>query len=117
MSRPEYLSIATTIGQVVTEKNAAYGDSFGRVADFLKILYPDGVQPEQYVDMLCLARIFDKQMRIANRKHAFNESPYTDIAGYAILGVALDQSRGKVAEDGSPVSHVDVEKLPGGEGG
>lgn len=36
--------------------------------------------------MLCIVRIFDKLMRIANKKDAFAESPYADLAGYALLG-------------------------------
>lgn len=96
-ARALYQQIGTEIGALVTEKNAAYGSSFNRVAEFLTILYPTGVTVAQYTDMLCLARIFDKMMRIANRKHAFNESPYEDIAGYGILGAALDRERGKAA--------------------
>ena len=37
--------IAGDIGKLVTQKNLAYGDSFSRAADVLKVLYPDGVQP------------------------------------------------------------------------
>src|SRR5690625_1515778 len=79
-------TIAKEIGELVQEKNQAYGNSFGKSGDFLKLLYPDGIKPEQYQDMLLVARIFDKQMRIANKKDAFGESPYKDIAGYEILG-------------------------------
>lgn len=83
--------IAQKIGQTVDKKNEAYGDSFAKCADFLEILYPDGVEPEDYRDVLTLVRIFDKQMRIANRKDAFDENPYKDIAGYAILEVAKQE--------------------------
>ena len=40
-----------------------------------------------YGDVLTIARIWDKIKRIATDKDAFGESPYKDIAGYAILGV------------------------------
>src|SRR5690625_4694585 len=69
-------AIANEIGKLVQEKNEAYGNSFGKSGDFLKLLYPDGIKPEQYQDMLLVVRIFDKQMRIANKKDAFGESPY-----------------------------------------
>lgn len=74
----------------VLEKNEAYGDSFTRCGEFLRLLFPAGIAPEQYGDALCLARIFDKLMRIATRKDALGESPYLDIAGYAMLGMAND---------------------------
>ena len=74
------------LGKLVGEKNAAYGNSFAECKKFLEILYPTGVSPEQYMDMLTLVRIFDKMMRIANSKDAFGESPFMDIAGYGLLG-------------------------------
>ena len=45
----------------------------------------------QYGDMQLVLRMFDKMMRIANKKDAFGESPYGDLAGYSILGIAKDQ--------------------------
>ena len=60
----------------------------------LKVLYPNGVQPEQYKDMLATVRIVDKLFRIATKKDAFGESPFKDIAGYGILGVASDEETG-----------------------
>ncbi len=84
--------IGTDIGKLVKEKNVAYGDSFSKAAKILETLYPDGVKPEQYVDMLAVIRVLDKLFRLATRKDAFGESPWKDICGYAILGVANDQS-------------------------
>lgn len=81
----KYEEAAIKIGQLVDKKNDAYGDSFNKCGEFLKILYPNGVKPEQYTDLLGVTRVFDKLMRIANKKDAFGESPWKDIAGYAIL--------------------------------
>jgi hypothetical protein len=78
------------ITALCVEKNKAYGSSFEKTGDFLRLLYPDGLRPEQYGDALLLVRVFDKQMRIATRKDAFGESPFSDIAGYGILGAAKD---------------------------
>ena len=89
MSRWE--EVGTAIGRLVEEKNAAYGDSFGRSGQVLRILYPNGIQPGQYDDVLCVIRILDKMFRIANRKDAFGESPYRDIAGYGLLGLVRDE--------------------------
>ena len=86
-----FKELASTIGALVDEKNAAYGNSFAVSGEFLKLLYPKGINPEQYTDALLLVRMFDKMMRIANKKDAFSESPYQDLAGYSILGVAKDE--------------------------
>jgi len=83
-----YTNIGATIGHLVEEKNEAYGSSFERSQEILKILYPEGVQPSQYKDMLAITRVVDKLFRIANKKDAFGENPWQDIAGYGILGTA-----------------------------
>ena len=89
-----FLQIATAIGQLVEQKNAAYGSSFADAGAFLQLLYPEGLQPAQYDDALLTVRIFDKLKRIATDRDALGESPYRDIAGYGILGAALvDQKR------------------------
>lgn len=73
------------IGKLVDEKNHAYGDSFRLSGNILKIIYPKGLKPEQYDDMLAIIRVFDKIFRIATDRDAFGEDPWADIAGYAIL--------------------------------
>ena len=85
--------IGQNIGRLVQEKNAAYGDSFRQCGEFLKLLFPNGVKPEQYQDMLGIIRVFDKLKRIATAKDAFGESPWSDVAGYGILGVAYGPKR------------------------
>jgi hypothetical protein len=82
------LEVATKIGELVEEKNAAYGDSFAKSEEIMKILFPDGVPVDQYRDLLAVTRILDKLFRIATNKDAFSEDPWRDIAGYAILAVA-----------------------------
>ena len=82
-----FVEIGTKVGELVTEKNQAYGDSFAKCGDFLRIVFPNGIRTDQYDDALCLTRIFDKMMRIATDKSALEENPYMDIAGYGILGV------------------------------
>jgi hypothetical protein len=82
-----FVEAATNLGHTLAEKNAAYGSSYAKCGKFLELLYPDGVKPDQYSDMLLLVRIFDKQMRIATNKDALGEDPFSDIAGYGLLGV------------------------------
>lgn len=89
----DYRQIGTEIGCLVKEKQQAYGDSFSKSEEIIKILYPNGVKPENYRDLLTITRIIDKLFRIATRKNAFGESPYRDIAGYALLGLASDMEK------------------------
>jgi hypothetical protein len=82
-----YQELGGEVGALVDAKNKAYGSSFDDAGAFLRLLYPSGIQPEQYGDMLALVRIFDKMKRIATDKDAFGESPFGDIAGYGLLGL------------------------------
>lgn len=81
-----YEAMGQAIGKLVEEKQAAYGDSFGKSGDILRVLYPQGISPDQIDDALCIVRIVDKLFRIATDKDALGESPYRDIAGYGLLG-------------------------------
>ena len=90
--KKNFIDIANEIGELVQEKNKAYGDSFAKSQQIVKILYPDGVRSAQYMDMLAITRVIDKLFRIATKKDAFGESPWRDICGYAILGIANDEA-------------------------
>lgn len=93
-----YLETAAEIGGLVEEKQKAYGDSFGQAGLIMQVLYPSGIRPDQYDDALCVIRILDKLFRIATDRDALGESPYRDIAGYAILGaVAVERNRNENA--------------------
>ena len=60
--------------------------------EVFNILYPEGIQPYQYQDILTIARIMDKVFRIANlpasKKDLMGEEPWKDIAGYALLALS-----------------------------
>lgn len=94
----DYVGIAKDIGFLVEQKQEAYGDSFSKSEEIIKVLYPNGVKPENYRDLLTITRIIDKLFRIATRKDAFGESPYCDIAGYALLGIASDLEEKKKSQ-------------------
>jgi len=81
------------IGELVSLKNAAYGDSITKCGAYLRLLFPDGISPEHYDDVGLLTRDFDKSMRIATDGDALGESPYEDKAGYAILGVHMNHQK------------------------
>lgn len=89
--KKDYAGIGVQVGQLVQEKNEAYGDSFGQACKILEVLYPQGILPSQYRDALAITRVIDKLFRLANKKDAFGESPWRDICGYAILGIANDE--------------------------
>lgn len=93
MSEKKLSEYAKEIGELVEQKDKAYGNAFDKAGDFLKILYPNGITPDKYADMLCLVRIFDKQMRIATSKNAFSENPFFDITGYGLLGCRMSEKQ------------------------
>ncbi|GGN54956.1 hypothetical protein [Oceanobacillus indicireducens] len=86
-----YVETGKQIGELVQIKNEMYGDAFNKSGEFLEILYPDGIRPDQYKDMLAVVRIFDKLMRVANGNQG-NENAFMDIAGYGILKSIEDKS-------------------------
>lgn len=79
--------LGASVGNLVAEKQRSYGDSFGRSGECLRQMFPDGIEPEQYDDLLTIARILDKLFRIANNKDAFEENPWRDLAGYSLLSM------------------------------
>lgn len=83
----KYESAGADIGRLVQTKQKAYGDSFGKSGAILRILYPDGIAPEQYDDMLATIRVIDKLFRIATDRDALGEDPWRDVTGYGILAV------------------------------
>lgn len=83
-----FVALAREVGQLVEEKQAAYGDSFGKAGAVMRILYPEGIAPEQMDDALAVVRVVDKLFRVATDRDALGESPWRDIAGYGLLGAA-----------------------------
>jgi hypothetical protein len=96
----EFEILGLDVGTLVNEKQQQYGDSAGRSGQILFILYPDGVFPYQYDDMLLTARVLDKLSRISQRKadgkDLGGESPWKDITGYGLLGLRKDMRREKI---------------------
>ena len=83
----DYSTIACDIAETVKTKQAAYGDSFGKSGEVLRILYPEGIPLEKMDDALTIVRVLDKVFRIATDRDALGESPWRDIAGYALLAI------------------------------
>lgn len=89
-----YVEVAEDIGESVDRKNRAYGNSFSVLGEIIKILYPNGVKLGEYKTLLAVTRIIDRLFRIATNKHAFDESSWADIAGYAVLMVGDERDVG-----------------------
>ena len=83
----KYVREAINLAELITKKQIFYGDSFGQSKRIMEVLYPEGISLEQYQDALALIRIIDKLFRVANKKFAFDEDPWQDIAGYALLSL------------------------------
>ena len=79
------------IGSEVAAENEAHGNSFLKIGDALTLMFPDGVQPDQYNDFLATARILDELFRLATDKD-LTENPFRAIAGYGILGTIYGQT-------------------------
>ncbi len=94
----DYEALGRHIGAMVTAKQEAYGDSFGRAGPIMRILYPDGISSDRMDDALVVVRILDKLSRIATRRDAFGEDPFRDIAGYGILATARNEMKIKENE-------------------
>lgn len=93
-----YEALGRQIGQLVDEKNRAYGDAFGKTAQILAIIFPDGVSVEQYRYVGLIVRVLDKLCRVANDTGAFEENPFADLAGYGLL--AMNQWNEQQVENG-----------------
>jgi hypothetical protein len=91
--QPDFENVGRELGALCAEKNRCYGDSFAKTGEFLKLLFPDGIPVEKFQDALATVRVYDKLMRIATAKDAFDEDPWADIAGYAILSVGIRRAQ------------------------
>jgi hypothetical protein len=67
-----YEDTGANIGRLVKRKNSAYGDSFTKSGEILKLLYPNGVKLGEYKTLLAMY-----------------------IAGYAILMIRQEEEAEK----------------------
>lgn len=84
-----FATLGSEIGALVDRKNTAYGSAFETSGAALKLLFPRGIPPEKFTHALLITRIWDKLSRVATDKDEFQEDPFSDIAGYGLLGAAL----------------------------
>jgi len=82
----DYKKIALEVAELVTSKQKQYGDSFGHSDEILRVLYPNGVKPDQFCNFLAITRVIDKLFRIANGDLG-GESAWFDINGYSLIAL------------------------------
>lgn len=113
----QYEELGSSIGKLVSEKQQAYGDSFGKAGKILAILYPEGIPLAKLDDALTVVRVVDKLFRIATDKDALGESPWRDICGYALLSVAREEKPllGTRNSNGEKVERDIVESMKEGK--
>jgi hypothetical protein len=130
--KKDYPGLGKSIGELLVEKQKAYGDSFSRAGEIMAILYPDGIKPYQVHDALTVVRIIDKMFRIANAPpdgDVMGESPWRDMAGYSLLALertewlneqrmdgGLGNRRGRSDKQGSGSSRGQIAARPGLDG-
>jgi len=90
MTSIDYEKLGKAVGKLVAEKQRAYGDSFSKSHQILKVLYPEGIKTEQYMDVLTICRVVDKLFRLATDPTYGDESPWRDICGYSLLSMGKD---------------------------
>lgn len=105
MDKPgRYEALGAEIGAMVDVKQRAYGDSFRRSHHVMHELLIDYYDPDRQVyeipkplmeHLLTIVRIMDKLFRVVTHpvKDRLGESPYRDIAGYALLAAAREEER------------------------
>lgn len=82
--------IGESIGKMAAGKNVSYGDSYIRTTEFIRLVFPDGIKPEQYHLLAPIIRWWDKTNRLIAKPNAYGESPRIDMVGYAILDAVSD---------------------------
>jgi len=89
----KFLDLATDIAKLVNEKDKAYGSAFELSGKIVEILFPNGVKPSQYSNLLAITRVIDKLVRIANTDDIdpMGEDPWMDILGYGLLATFVNR--------------------------
>jgi len=96
--KTNYEELGRSIGALIQEKQKSYGDSFHKSGEVMKLLFPNGIPPESYVDALALVRIIDKLFRLATDPGYNGENSWGDVAGYALLRLGDVESKKSVPQ-------------------
>jgi len=113
-----WLQMALDAAVLVDRKNRAYGDSTWASAAAMRALWPNGIAPERYEEALIMIRDMDKNNRISQGDAAaFDESPWADKIGYAMLGLRASTPRQVSPESsGGTPTRIPLRQLLGPKG-
>ena len=80
---------------LVRAKNTSYGDSIGRSARMLTLLFPDGIHPDLYDRLHFIVRMLDKLCRLSSLElsQKAEEDAWSDLAGYALAALVQSKRR------------------------
>lgn len=117
----KFEELGREIGALVDKKNAAYGDSFSKSGEVLRLLFgqtkeaglggaTQALLVDNYGRQLFLARVIDKLFRLATDPTAFDEDPIRDIAGYCLLEIERNRPAAKPATPPQPAP-FDFQKM------
>lgn len=102
---------AKMVANVLTEKNASYGDATTVTASIAKLLWSEGIPVSQLDEALVVIRMLDKLCRIAKGTKFANEDAWLDLAGYALLVLAKGMGEKRDACENHKAVIADMDKL------
>jgi len=76
-------------GRDIADKASDFADSFTTAPQALRLLYPDGVKPDQLEDTATLIRIWDSMSKIAHCDDQKRDETYKEIFSFAVLRVSM----------------------------
>jgi hypothetical protein len=80
---------ALEVAEMLERKSEEYDAPYDSDNEFLKIMYPDGVPPNQYSNMVLCLRLYDTLKKLTKT----GDTKYIEyIAGYGILAMCEEGS-------------------------
>jgi hypothetical protein len=76
--------------EIVEEKGVEYGDTYGKVSEMLKVLYPAGCPTTSIGEMMFVSKVLEKLCRISCPGNTNKSDAFQDIVGYGLLGTERD---------------------------
>lgn len=86
--------------ELVKAKSFEYGKVDKSISLILRDIFPDGIPPEKYEEVIFSIRILEKLFRILSVSIGDDRKndAFQDIVGYGLLGMAKDAKKRKKAE-------------------
>lgn len=90
MGFEEWRGLGLEVADLVAARNETYGNSIGKSAEILAVIWPDGIPPEAIPWAHYVIRIVDKLNRIAAAPEKLEvvRDAFVDIAGYGLCALS-----------------------------